>query len=56
MRLIDALREGNRPGSCPLDAAITSHNEWDLRKLKTTETKKLASNHVTIVISDFISS
>ncbi|KAA6398400.1 MAG: putative serine/threonine-protein kinase PLK4 [Streblomastix strix] len=55
MRLIDALREGGRPGSCPLDAAITSQNEWCLRKDKISGITQVAPNHLTIIISDFIS-
>ncbi|KAA6394322.1 MAG: hypothetical protein EZS28_010148, partial [Streblomastix strix] len=55
IRLIDALREGGRPGSCPLDAAITSQNEWALRQNSPTREIQVAPNHLTIIISDFIS-
>ncbi|KAA6391978.1 MAG: putative NEK protein kinase, partial [Streblomastix strix] len=53
--LIDSLREGGRPGSCPLDAAITSHNEWALRQNTPSQEIQVAPNHLTIIISDFIS-
>ncbi|KAA6402261.1 MAG: hypothetical protein EZS28_002207, partial [Streblomastix strix] len=55
IRLVDALREGGRPGSCPLDAAITSHNEWADRQNNPTREIQVAPNHLTIIISDFIS-
>ncbi|KAA6369133.1 MAG: hypothetical protein EZS28_035340, partial [Streblomastix strix] len=48
VHLIDALRQGGRPGSYPLDAAITSHQEWN-------QSGRHFSNHITIIISDFIS-
>ncbi|KAA6360210.1 MAG: hypothetical protein EZS28_044263 [Streblomastix strix] len=55
IRLVDALREGGRPGSCPLDAAITSHNEWIDRLNNHAQEIQVAPNHLTIIISDFIS-
>ncbi|KAA6371544.1 MAG: hypothetical protein EZS28_032929, partial [Streblomastix strix] len=55
IRLIDSLREGGRPGSFPLDAAIASHNEWVDRLNNPTREKQGSPNHLTIIISDFIS-
>ncbi|KAA6403970.1 MAG: hypothetical protein EZS28_000496, partial [Streblomastix strix] len=55
IRLVDSLREGGRPGSCPLDAAITSHNEWAIRLNNNSQEIQVVPNHLTIIISDFIS-
>ncbi|KAA6363084.1 MAG: hypothetical protein EZS28_041389, partial [Streblomastix strix] len=54
-RLVNALREGKRPGSCPLDAAITSQNEWAIRLNTPSREIQVAPNHLTIIVSDFIS-
>jgi hypothetical protein len=54
LRVVDALRTGNRPGSCPLDALLTAYNEWDTRRNKSVAAERDA-NHVSIMISDFIS-
>ncbi|KAA6400332.1 MAG: hypothetical protein EZS28_004141 [Streblomastix strix] len=55
IRVIDALRTGGRPGSFPLDAAITGYQEWDKRLKSIEGAIKGATNHLTIIISDFIS-
>jgi hypothetical protein len=53
LRIIDALRSGDRPGSYPLDAMVTVYDEWNVRSHRT-GARQAASNHLSIVISDFI--
>jgi MoxR-like ATPase len=54
LRIIDALRAGNRPGSYPLDALVSVYDEWHTRHCKPGALQG-AVNHLSIVISDFIS-
>jgi hypothetical protein len=54
LRVVDALRTGNRPGSCPLDGLMTAYHEWD-KSRNTSVAVERGSNHLSIVISDFIS-
>jgi hypothetical protein len=55
LRLIDALRTGGRPGSCPLDSILNVRDEWNQRRLAARGALLRSTNHLSIVISDFLS-
>jgi hypothetical protein len=55
LRLVDALRIGERPGSYPLDALLTSQSEWETHRTAHSGAHQEVDYHFNIVISDFIS-
>jgi hypothetical protein len=52
LRIVDSLRAGGRTESYPVDAILSVQNNWLSRRDRRQGT---AENHLTIVISDFIS-
>jgi hypothetical protein len=55
LRMVDALRSGGRVGSYPLDAILSAESDWASRRDRTRGAVQGAENHLTILISDFLS-